>query len=122
MYRAGEVFLMYAEALLYTGAINEAMTIINSGNSYVEYTPTGTKKYNVASKGVRGRMGLSVVLPVVEDKAIAAGLIRMERSRELIFEGKSWDDLMRYAYSDDRADIIAGDKLINRPNWFIRTK
>lgn len=123
LYRAGEAHLMYAEALNHLGHSELAMQIINSGNSRIEYTTTGAKKYNAASKGIRGRLGLSAI-PVVggdidEIKSIVNDFIRTERMRELIFEGKSWSDMIRYAYQDDEEYIIVGNKTYIKDSWFI---
>ena len=125
LYRAGEIHLMYAEALNHLGKSNLAIQIINSGNSRIEYTPTGEKKYNAASKGIRGRLGLSTPPVVGGDvdgtKTIINEFIRTERKRELIVEGQSWSDLLRYAYLDNEMSIVIGDKTLTNDSWFIPT-
>lgn len=123
IYRAAEVHLMYAEALCYLGYMDEALTIVNEGNSSVEYTTTGAKTYNAASLGVRGRMGLSSSVLVVTEpdvvKGITVDIIRNERLCELAFEGKTWGDMLRYAILDGSTQIEAGSNSIPQAQWYL---
>lgn len=121
-YRAADIHLLYAEALNSLGRTAEALDIVNKGNAYVEYTSTGEKKYNAQSLGVRGRQNLPefvIVASEAEMPGIVAELIRKERMRELAFEGKYWQDKIRYALLKGETFFKNGEEIVSKDKWFL---
>jgi hypothetical protein len=78
MYRLGDVYLSYAEALNQTGDLNDALTYLNA---------------------IHTRAGFAAYLPTqfTTMSAMQAAILQ-ERQYELFAEGKRWFDLVRTGY------------------------
>lgn len=122
LYRAAEIHLMYAEALNALGKSQEALDLMNNGNARIEYTPTGEKKYNAESLGVRGRQKLPPInivyssMEELQQQVLAS--IKKERMRELAFEGKYWQDKIRYALLAGENNFMNGNKTVSEDKWY----
>jgi hypothetical protein len=119
LYRAADLHLLYAEAMNRLGDPDLAMKIVNVGYAQTEMTPTGQKFYNAQSKGVRARAGLATLtLGIANKQAQAEGYIRDERVRELAFEGKRWESLVRYAILDGTTTIAVRGQTFPLAKWY----
>ena len=119
LYRAADLHLLYAEAINRLGDPDLAMKIVNIGYAQTEMTPTGQKFYNAQSKGVRARAGLATLtLGITNKQAQAEGYIRDERVRELAFEGKRWESLVRYAILDGTTTIAVRGQTFPMAKWY----
>ncbi len=133
VYRAGEIFLMIAEALSGLGNYDAADAMINDG--FQPYWVAGSK-YNYPfdapiygfeklkiSHGVRGRLDLPAVNSSdsrfigrsaeaeenlgARRRAVLDSIIVEETARELAGEGKRWFTMMRIARNSGRQDFLA---------------
>jgi hypothetical protein len=110
---------MYAEVINRSGDPDFAMKVINTGYAKSVITPTGEKLYNAQSKGIRARAGLSaLVLGTADKQAQAEGFIRDERIREMAFEGKRWESLVRYAILDENTTITVRGQSFPIAKWY----
>lgn len=122
LYRAADLHLLYAEAINRLGDPDLAVKIINTGYAQSEMTPTGQKLYNAQSKGIRARAGMSALaLGTTEKQSQAEGYIRNERIRELAFEGKRWESLVRYAILDGKNTITVRGQTFPISKWYAST-
>ncbi|MCU0462670.1 MAG: RagB/SusD family nutrient uptake outer membrane protein [Bacteroidales bacterium] len=119
IYRAADLHLLYAEAINRLGDPDLAMKVINIGYSKSIITPTGEKLYNAQSKGIRARAGLTALVLGTTDRQIQAdGYIRDERIREMAFEGKRWESLVRYAILDGKTTITVRGISFPSDKWY----
>lgn len=119
LYRAAYLHLMYAEAVNRIGDPDFAIKLSNTGYAQSVITLTGEKLYNAQSKGIRARAGLSALtLGSTEKQAQAEGFIRDERIREMAFEGKRWESLVRYAILDGKNTITVRGKSFPLDKWY----
>jgi starch-binding outer membrane protein, SusD/RagB family len=119
LYRAADLHLLYAEAINCLGDPDLAVKIINTGYAQSVMTTTGEKLYNAQSKGVRTRAGLTaLVLGTTDKQKQADGYIRDERIRELAFEGKRWESLVRYAILDGKNTITVRGQSFPTGKWY----
>jgi hypothetical protein len=119
LYRAADLHLMYAEVINRSGDPDIAVKVINTGYAKSVITPTGEKLYNAQSKGIRARAGLSaLVLGTADKQAQAEGFIRDERIREMAFEGKRWESLVRYAILDENTTITVRGQSFPIAKWY----
>jgi hypothetical protein len=81
--RLGDVYLIYAEALL--------------GNNASTTNAQALQYFNA----IRSRAGVSTV------SSVTPAIIRKERRLELAFEGQYWFDLVRLSYYDPQSAILA---------------
>lgn len=117
LYRAADLHLMYAEAInrsnyTVSGGMKDqpdsAMRFVNGGYVSSVTLATGIVNYNASSQGVRGRLGLTALVVSGSGAAkisSADGFIRDERIRELAFEGKRWEYLVRQALLNNASSI-----------------
>ncbi|BDD09918.1 hypothetical protein FUAX_23500 [Fulvitalea axinellae] len=106
IYRAADIHLMYAEAMNRMGRHGEALSTIN-------------RKLNAVSRssGIRGRVDLpSIDLleyigaeePVdIDSLTVIENVLLDERAKELAFEGRRWNALMRFASRRGDASVLA---------------
>jgi hypothetical protein len=119
LYRAADLHLLYAETINRVGDPDFAMKVVNTGYAKSEITPTGEKIYNAQSRGVRGRAGMALLVLGTSNKiSQAEGYIRDERIRELAFEGKRWESLVRYAILDGKNTITVRGKSFSTDKWY----
>jgi starch-binding outer membrane protein, SusD/RagB family len=119
LYRAADLHLLYAEAINRLGNPDLAVKIINTGYAKSEMTTGGEKLYNAQSKGIRARAGLAALTLGTTDKQIQAeGYIRDERIRELAFEGKRWESLVRYAILEGKNTITVRGQSFPIGKWY----
>jgi starch-binding outer membrane protein, SusD/RagB family len=113
MYRLPDVYLMKAEAMI------ELDSTATNVVPYINMT------YARANEGAEG---LSSTL--YGSKAQMRSLLRLERQREFLFEGKRWFDLIRYARTDKSVGTLVNEvsekigtegayKLMNPDAWFL---
>ncbi|BDD12387.1 hypothetical protein FUAX_48190 (plasmid) [Fulvitalea axinellae] len=108
IYRGADIHLFYAEAINRLGDHEEALAVINdqfSGES--------------ESAGIRGRVEVKAINlrefagvaddpdQVIDEMAIMEQVILQERALELAFEGRRWNDLMRFANRSGRPEVLA---------------
>lgn len=124
LYRAADLHLLYAEAVNALGDPIRAAKVLNTGYSQSVTTPTGVKLYNGQSRGVRARVGqAALAITMTTDdtkKAQVDGFIRDERIRELAFEGKRWESLVRYAILDGSTSIAVRGQSFSEANWYAK--
>jgi hypothetical protein len=119
LYRAADLHLLYAEALNRLGNPDFAVKVINTGYSRTVMTTGGEKLFNAQSKGIRTRAGLGALVLTSPDKQLQAeGFIRDERIRELAFEGKRWESLVRYALLDGKNTITVRGNTFPIQKWY----
>jgi hypothetical protein len=123
IYRASDLHLLYAEAVNRLNDPDLAIKVINTGYAKSIITSTGEKLYNAQSKGIRTRAGLtSLVLGTTDRQLQAEGFIRDERIRELAFEGKRWESLVRYAILDGKNTISVRGQTFSPEKWYSRSE
>lgn len=157
-YRAAELHLKYAEALAHLGRVDVAMALLNEGleeywdgvNS--EFKPELGIPFNPFVRfcgGIRYRVSLKPVELFTTDE-IAAGIgttaadslqrfeqaLISESARELAFEGKRFETLIRFARRNNDPKILAdpislgydelgmkdeiNTKLMDPTNWYVK--
>ena len=100
LYRLTDVMLMRAEALIELGGddnLNEAFALISA-------------VYNRSNNTFDGELNC-LNRESYKDQAAMRQLCRDERNRELMFEGKRWFDLVRYALRDGYNDDLISNVL-----------
>ncbi|BDD08311.1 hypothetical protein FUAX_07430 [Fulvitalea axinellae] len=131
IYRAADLHLLYAEALNRAGRHREALRTVNERMEGVN-----------ESSGIRGRLHLSPINLLefagidesdrIDSLGIISDVILAERAKELAFEGRRWNALMRFAVQASDPAVLAdrvatkfegseADRvrtyLMNRDNW-----
>ncbi|WP_338391996.1 RagB/SusD family nutrient uptake outer membrane protein [Fulvitalea axinellae] len=107
IYRAADLHLLYAEAINRAGNPDEALDVIND-----------KLRDSPKSNGIRGRVGLPKIdllqyagmedTPQNLDKLEEVErLLLEERARELAFEGRRWNTLVRFATRSTDPSILA---------------
>ena len=143
--RAADIHLLLAEAYNRLGdetSQEYALILLNQGMNRENPKPAPFTKWS-RNVGVRGRVYLkSKVVPTdvtgIDKTLMIEDFIIAERSLELAFEGKRWNDLVRIAERRDDpaylADKVAAkftdpaqyneihSKLMNPANWYLPVK
>lgn len=113
MYRLADVYLMKAEAMI---------ELDSTATEIVPYINMTYARANESAEGLSSNLYGS--------KSQMRNLLRLERQREFLFEGKRWFDLIRYARTDKSVGLLANEvsekigsegayKLMNPDSWFL---
>jgi hypothetical protein len=101
IYRVTDVMLMEAEALLMkaTDEVNETNTELMHKAFDLIYL---VNRRAISEENRK----LATNAPALATRALMITFLMQERNRELMFEGKRWFDLVRYARRDGKPDIV----------------
>ena len=111
-YRLTDVMLMEAEALLQKAT--DESTPENTELMHKAFDLIYLVNFRSLSDESRK---LATNSPALATRALMISFLMKERNRELMFEGKRWFDLVRYAYRDGKPDIFQDHRWHKFQSW-----
>ncbi|BDD11512.1 hypothetical protein FUAX_39440 (plasmid) [Fulvitalea axinellae] len=105
IYRAADVHLLYAEAINRLNQSDKALAVVNSE---LEGSPE--------TSGIRGRVNLEIVRmdklkldypDITDERELVEIVLLEERALEFAFEGRRWNDLVRFATRVGKPEWLA---------------